>query len=96
MRANSVIVDLDRSHINDRPSLLIVVLLALAVGGISGYAIGLDAAGSTGQTSVNSGAVGDRTDVAIDRMNRHIVTCDSSSGFASHVDYCLGIGEWQD
>jgi hypothetical protein len=96
MPTRPVLVDLDPPHKGDRPSFFIIALLALAIGGIGGYAVGFDAAGSTIDASAGRGSDRDRTDYLIDRLNRHIAVCDSPWGASGHREYCLGIGEWQD
>jgi hypothetical protein len=93
MRTNAVLIDLDGRARGERQSPFIVAVLALAIGGIGGYAIGLSAAGSTIPAATSSTFQASPPDLTI---GKRIATCDSRSGFASQPDYCLGLGDWKD
>jgi hypothetical protein len=92
MPRNAVLIDLDGPPRGDRPSPLIVAVLALAIGGIGGYAAGVSAAGSTTPAPTSTTVQASPPDLTI---GMRIATCDSRSGSASQPDYCLGLGDWK-
>lgn len=92
MRKSAVLIDLDGPARRERPSPFVVAVLALAIGGIGGYAVGVSAAGSTIPAPMSSTLQVSPPDPTI---GMRIATCDSRSGFASQVDYCVGLGDWK-
>jgi hypothetical protein len=99
-----MVIDLDEPRENARPVWMAVMvgLLALAVGGVGGYTLGLAAAPSTHSAeatrTVNTPATAPATTRPLDptrsEADARIASCDRAEDFDRQLAYCMGVGPW--
>jgi hypothetical protein len=101
-----MVIDLDEPRENARPVWMPVMvgLLALAVGGVGGYTLGLAAGPSTHSAeptrTVNTPAKAPVTTRQFDptsseaRADARIASCDRAEDFDRQFAYCTGVGPW--
>ena len=87
---NAVLIDLDSPKAARRPTPFTLVVLALAIGGLSGYAVGHEHAPS----ARDSAPPETRVVPATSDIDARIATCNSPSIWLQHPQYCSGTGNW--